>query len=91
MQDGFQAGFGRGVGKNPLPHCRTIQRALRQRDIFAEGGDDFRHGCALCAGQLVGDAVGVDDRHAQAVKEVGNRAFAAADATGQSDDGIHCC
>ena len=64
---------------------------MRQRDIFAEGGDDFRHGCALSAGQLVGDAVGADDRHAQAVKEVGNRAFAAADATGQSDDGIHCC
>ncbi len=88
MQDRLQPFPRRRIGKNPLPHRSPIQRAIGAGNRRPELGPQRRHCRATGPRQLMGDGVGIDQHCAKLDKELGHRAFAAADATGQADNKI---
>ncbi len=86
VQQGLQLFFCFGVGKNEAAHGRTIQSAIGAQDAGAESGAQGRNRGAARRGQFMRDGVGIDDVDAERGKFLGNRALAAADAAGESDD-----
>ncbi len=80
MQNSFQTLLCRGVGKDQFAHPGAVECTLCIDELGAEDLAYHRNRSPVGLGELMRDQVGVDDACAKCGEEVGDRAFAAADA-----------
>lgn len=82
MQDGFEGPARGWIGEDPLPHRRSVERAVGAQDAIAETLAQSRDGDAPWAGDGMRDGIGIDEGRTARDEEIGNRALATADAAG---------
>jgi hypothetical protein len=76
----------RRIGKNEFSQVVAVEYAAGIHAGRTENLDDFLKRRLTRRHHGVGNVIGIDDRYPELLENTGNRGFAAADPTRQSDD-----